>query len=88
MTYPKNSLIVIDVDGTLVDHNYSLLPGMKERVIELFEFNDLWCWSHGGKDYARKILKKHKLTKYFKKVLDKPFHYIDDLDCCGMERMT
>lgn len=88
MGNPKHTLIAIDVDGTLIDHKGELLPGVKEKIITWFEHNTLWCWSHGGKDYARKVLKQHDLLKYFPKVLDKPFYYLDDLPECGMFRLN
>lgn len=79
----KNTEIAIDVDGTLINHHGEILPWVLEGLPKLFEHNTLYCWSHGGVDYARKVLKKHGLRKYFKKVIPKPFYVIDDLKNCG-----
>lgn len=75
------------MDGTIINHHGELLPGIREKIMELFEHNILWCWSHGGADYADKILVNHDLKKFFSKVLDKPFYYLDDLESCGMMRL-
>lgn len=84
---PTAALIAIDVDNTIIDHNNNLKSGIKDMIIRLFEHNTLWCWSHGGEEYARSVIKQHNLEMYFNKVLDKPFFYIDDLEACGMERL-
>ena len=83
----RDSLIIIDVDQTIIAHNDNLLPGVKDKIIHLFEHNRLWCWSHGGKDYALKVLKRHGLNGFFDKILDKPFYYIDDIKEAGMIRL-
>ena len=83
----RHSLIIFDVDGTIVDHNNELIPGVREKIMDLFANNDLWCWSHGGEKYANTVLEKHGLNPFFEKVLDKPFYYVDDLESCGMERV-
>lgn len=84
----KNAIIIIDIDDTIIDHNDNLLPNVREGIMALFEFNELWAWSHGGKDYALKVLKSHELRGYFTKVISKPNYYIDDLSEAGMMRIN
>lgn len=74
--------IAIDVDGTLINFKDELLPWVKEKLPLLSQNNTLYCWSHGGVEYAKEVLERHGLTQYFKDVIPKPFIAIDD---CGKD---
>lgn len=71
--------VFIDIDLTLIDIDGNLLPEVSSRLQEMRARQyDLIAWSQGGKEYADKVLKKHKLKKYFSAVVTKPRIIIDD----------
>jgi predicted mannosyl-3-phosphoglycerate phosphatase (HAD superfamily) len=76
----KNANIFVDVDLTLVDANYKLLPGAIEALIKLKDKGcHLFLWSTNGVDYAKKIAELHKLTDLFEGFSAKPDIIIDDM---------
>jgi|GEM_PF-3508617 len=72
--------IFIDVDLTLINADNELLPGARKGLewLKNSKGYKLVCWSAGGEEYARRILKMHALTGYFDAILDKPDIVIDD----------
>jgi len=67
-----------DVDLTLVNDACELYPGVEIKLKQWYVKYELYCWSHGGKEHAKKICTKHKIAKYFKAFLDKPDIIVDD----------
>ena len=68
----------IDVDLTLIDDNCELFPGVEAKLKQWKAKYDLHCWSHGGKEHAKRVCKKHKIDRYFTAFLDKPDIIVDD----------
>lgn len=57
--------VMIDVDGTLIDGQHNLFPGVKEKLKLWADKYDLECRSHTGGAFAEKILKRYDLLEYF-----------------------
>lgn len=55
----------IDVDLTLVGDDLRLYPGVKDKLEQWKQKYTLICWSHGGYEYAKRVLEKHDLIEYF-----------------------
>jgi hypothetical protein len=71
--------ICIDVDGTIVDANENLLPGIAEGLHFLKEKGYcLTLWSFGGEQRAREIARRHHLNCYFDEYATKPDLVVDD----------
>jgi phosphoglycolate phosphatase-like HAD superfamily hydrolase len=79
-------MVYVDVDLTLIDAQGNLLAGVKKVLEELNYRYDLVCWSHGGLEYAEKILDDHAIRHYFCAVLAKPFGIIDDCEDYSLPR--
>ena len=75
--------IFVDVDDTLVRsfggkrlpivHMIALVRSLSEHGAELY------CWSTGGADYARRTAEELGLTECFRTFLPKPSLVLDDL---------
>ena len=76
----KNANIFVDVDLTLIDANYKLLPGANEALTKLKDKGcHLFLWSTNGAEYAQKIAKLHGLTDLFEGFSVKLDIIIDDM---------
>ena len=77
----KNANIFIDVDLTLIDAKYSLIPGAREGLTQLKDerMSFIFLWSTNGADYARKIASLYHLTEMFEGFAAKPDIIIDDM---------
>jgi len=76
----KNAIIFVDVDSTVIDHNYQPLPRALEGLWELWNAGcTLYLWSAGGKKYAIRVAKSLDIDYYFAAIIDKPDIIIDDL---------
>ncbi len=71
--------ISIDLDGTIRDENGSLVPGVREALIELHRQGmTLQLWSTCGAQYARDTAVEFVLTDLFDSYATKPDLAIDD----------
>lgn len=61
---------MVDIDGTLVDDKLSIFEGASDKLEEWGQKYTLVCWSNTGGEYARKVLEKHDLLKYFMKDME------------------
>ena len=76
----KNANIFVDVDLTLIDAQYGLIPGAREALAKLKDKGcHLYLWSTNGAEYARKIAELHRLTEIFEGFSAKPDIIIDDM---------
>jgi len=79
----KQLTIYVDVDDTLVRSFSSKripMPAVIEHVKELHEQGvELYCWSSGGKDYAKSSAAEFGIEHCFAGFLPKPNILIDDL---------
>ncbi|MCA9644693.1 MAG: hypothetical protein KC492_28580 [Myxococcales bacterium] len=84
--------IFVDVDDTLVRSFGSKripISAMVERVLSLHaEGAELYCWSSGGGEYARKSANELGLGHCFRAFLPKPNVLIDDAKPSGWPDMT
>ncbi len=81
----KNANIFVDVDLTLIDAHYSLIPGAREALEKLKGKGcHLYLWSTNGAEYARKIADLHKLTEMFEGFSAKPDIIIDDMPATAL----
>ena len=75
-------VIFVDVDDTLirtVGNKIIPIAGTVEHITQLSrEKAQLYCWSSGGADYARKIAGELGIEKLFLGFLPKPQILIDD----------
>lgn len=76
----KNANVFVDVDLTLIDAEYRLLPGARDGLQQLRDAGcRLFLWSTGGAEYCQKIARLHNLTEYFDGFVAKPDIIIDDM---------
>lgn len=54
-----------DVDNTLVDDDLVLFENVENKLRQHAEKYVMHCWSHGGREYAKRVLEKHNLLDYF-----------------------
>lgn len=75
-------VIYVDVDDTLIRSAGSKripLPGVVAAVRELFDQGaELYLWSSGGADYAKRAASELGIEGCFVAFLPKPHRYIDD----------
>jgi phosphoglycolate phosphatase-like HAD superfamily hydrolase len=81
----KNANIFVDVDLTLIDANFKLLPGVTVALTELKKKDcHLFLWSTNGADYAKKIAQIHGLSDFFEGFAAKPDIIIDDMPATAL----
>ncbi len=76
-------VIFVDVDDTFVrsfGNKRIPIPSTIDRIQTLFEEKvELYCWSSGGAEYARKSAEEFKIAHCFLGFLPKPNILIDDV---------
>jgi hypothetical protein len=85
-------VIYVDVDETLI-RNYGTsrikIPGVIAHVRLLAgEGAELYCWSSGGADYARRSAEECGLADCFRAYLPKPQVMIDDQAISAWRRLV
>ena len=85
-------IIYVDVDETLI-RNYGTsrikIPTVIAHVRSLFEAGaELYCWSSGGADYARRSAQQCSLEDCFRAFLPKPQVMIDDQAVSAWRRLV
>ena len=85
-------VIYVDVDETLV-RNYGTaripMPAVIRHVRALFEEGaELYCWSSGGADYARRSAAEVGLENCFRAFLPKPQVMLDDQPVADWRRLV
>ncbi|ANE43121.1 DUF705 domain-containing protein [Deinococcus puniceus] len=85
-------VIYIDVDETLL-RNYGTaripMPAVIRHVRQLFEEGaELYCWSSGGADYARRSAAEVGLEDCFRAFLPKPQVMLDDQPVADWRRLV
>jgi len=82
--------VYVDIDDTIVRSDSSKripIPSVIQHVRSLKSQGAvLFCWSSGGRDYARQSAEEFGIADCFEAFLPKPNVMIDDQEMCSWQR--
>ena len=88
---PRPSIIYVDVDDTFVrsaSHARVPMPEVIEHIRRLHtEGAELYCWSSGGADYAKRSAEEFGIAECFVAFLPKPDVLLDDVPVSAWRRL-